>query len=141
MHTFAGTMRALYAGPQLKAELVVMTLAITETVDTKEIARMVASAKGASAFLKAMSNEKRLLILCMLSQGERSVTELEGLLELRQPTVSQQLARLRAERLVKFRRNGKTIYYSLGSEDARKVMNLLFELFCESEASAGCNLN
>ena len=115
-----------------------MTLAAAEHGTDKDLDKMVASAKTACAFLKALSNETRLLILCMLAEGEKSVTELEAMLNLRQPTVSQQLARLRAEDLVTYRRNGKTIYYSLGSSEARQVMDLLYELFCrEQEAAAG----
>ena len=114
-----------------------MTIAATENEAGKDLDRMIASAKGASTFLKALSNETRLLILCMLADGEKSVTELEGLLELRQPTVSQQLARLRAENLVTYRRNGKTIYYALGSDEARQVMDLLYDLFCRKPGTPG----
>lgn len=83
----------------------------------------------ASNLLKALANENRLLLLCLLARGERSVTELETTLALRQPTVSQQLARLRADDLVTHRRQGKTIYYSLASEEARRVMAVLDKLF------------
>ena len=102
----------------------------------KDFDAMVENARVASNFLKALSNEKRLLMLCLLSQGEKSVTELEALLDLRQPTVSQQLARLRAENLVNYRRNGKTIYYSLASEEARQVMKLIHRLFGPENAAA-----
>jgi DNA-binding transcriptional ArsR family regulator len=91
-----------------------------------------ASAKTASTFLKALSNENRLLLLYLLAEGEKSVSELEALLGLRQPAVSQQLARLRADDLVGYRRKGKAIYYSLNSEPAERVMNLLQEIFCRS---------
>src|SRR6266851_10096500 len=84
--------------------------------------RMQDNAKRAADFLKALAHENRLMILCILSQGEKSVSELERLLSLRQPTVSQQLARLRADGLVETRRDGKTIYYSLASEEARIVV-------------------
>ena len=70
------------------------------------------------------------MILCILSQGERSVSELEQMLSLRQPTVSQQLARLRTEGLVASRRDGKTIYYSLASEQARVVVGAVYDMFC-----------
>jgi DNA-binding transcriptional ArsR family regulator len=92
--------------------------------------RLMASAKSASDLLKALSNENRLLLLCLLAEGEKSVSELETLLGLRQPAVSQQLARLRADDLVGYRRNGKTIYYSLTSEPAQRIMNLLYEIYC-----------
>jgi DNA-binding transcriptional ArsR family regulator len=92
--------------------------------------RMAEKARRAAGFLKALAHENRLMILCILSQGERSVSELEEMLSLRQPTVSQQLARLRAEALVATRRDGKTIYYSLASEEARVVVGAVYEMFC-----------
>ena len=73
---------------------------------------MAANAMLASNFLKAISHEGRLMILCHLASGEKSVTELEDLLSARQAAVSQQLSRLRLEGLVTPRRDGKTIYYS-----------------------------
>jgi DNA-binding transcriptional ArsR family regulator len=98
-----------------------------------EMAAMMENAVVASDFLKAMANENRLLLLCLLADGEKSVTELENTLALRQPTVSQQLARLRADNLVSHRRDGKTIYYSLASDEARRVIELVYELFCASK--------
>jgi DNA-binding transcriptional ArsR family regulator len=97
---------------------------------------MAAGARQASGFLKALSNQSRLLILCQLGEGEKSVSELEGLLEMRQPALSQQLARLRADRLVETRRAGKMIYYRLASEEARRAIELLYELFCAPAADA-----
>ncbi len=98
---------------------------------------MMENARAASRFLKALSNENRLLLLCALSEGEKSVSELEQALGLRQPAISQQLARLRAEDLVAHRREGKSIYYSLASEEAGRMMELLYELFCrETEAAS-----
>ncbi len=99
-----------------------------------EMKRMMKRAQAASDFLKALGNENRLLLLCLLSDGERSVTELEDMLQLRQPTVSQQLARLRSENLVSYRRDGKTIYYSLASDEARQVIKLVYRLFCDPDA-------
>ena len=93
-----------------------------------------AKARKASDFLKALSHEHRLLLLCILSQGERSVSELEQLLSLRQPTVSQQLARLRLDGLVATRRDGKTIYYSLASEDVRRVIGVIYDIYCGPKA-------
>lgn len=92
------------------------------------------SAKRASRFLKGVSNEHRLLILCNLVEAERSVSELEALLGIRQPTLSQQLARLRSDRLVTTRRDGKSIYYSLASDEARELLGLLYRLFCAPAA-------
>jgi DNA-binding transcriptional ArsR family regulator len=94
------------------------------------VEEMASHAKEASDFLKAISHESRLMILCILSAGERSVTELEAMLSLRQPTVSQQLARLRYDGLVETRRDGKVIFYSLTSEKARRVVAVLYDLFC-----------
>lgn len=91
--------------------------------DDRDIAPWMAGrAETVAAFLKALSHEGRLMILCHLAGGEKSVTELEGLLGQRQAAVSQQLARLRLEGLVMTRREGKAIFYRL--EDAR-VMALL----------------
>lgn len=87
-------------------------------------------AKQASDYLKALANENRLLILCILTEGEKSVTELEAMLALRQPTVSQQLARLRTEGLVTTRRDGKTIYYSIGDENVRRILTTVYDIFC-----------
>ncbi len=98
------------------------------------LAEMAAKARAASRFLKALSNHNRLLLLCLLSEGERTVSELEAALGLRQPAISQQLARLRAEGLIAGRRDGKSIHYRLASEEARRVMMLLYELFCEPES-------
>jgi len=92
--------------------------------------RLVDKARRAADFLKALAHENRLMILCILSQGEKSVSELEQMLSLRQPTVSQQLARLRAEGLVTTRRDGKAIHYSLASEEARVVVGAVYDMFC-----------
>ena len=86
-------------------------------------------ANVASEMLKAMAHESRLVILCLLYQGEKSVTELESILELRQPTISQQLARLRNDKLVETRRDGKLIYYSIASEEAAYIVELLCHLY------------
>jgi ArsR family transcriptional regulator, virulence genes transcriptional regulator len=92
--------------------------------------RLARNAKRAADLLKALAHENRLMILCILSQGEKSVSELEQMLSLRQPTVSQQLARLRADGLVTTRRDGKTIHYSLTSEEARVVLGAVYAVFC-----------
>ena len=95
-----------------------------------DLDRMVDNAKRASEFLKALAHESRLIILCILAQGEKSVSELEEELNLRQPTVSQQLARLRADGLVSTRRDGKVIYYSLASDEARTIIGAIYDVFC-----------
>ncbi|PPB79739.1 ArsR family transcriptional regulator [Albidovulum inexpectatum] len=86
--------------------------------------------EDAAAFLKALSHEGRLAILCLLLDGEKSVTELETLLDQRQSAVSQQLARLRLEGLVQPRREGKVVYYSLQDDRCRRMIALLSEFFC-----------
>ena len=91
-------------------------------------------ARAASAFLKALAHESRLMILCDLLHGEKSVGELEALLSRRQSTVSQQLARLRLEGLVSARRDGRTIYHRIASDRARSIIGALHASFCPSGA-------
>jgi DNA-binding transcriptional ArsR family regulator len=88
------------------------------------------NARRASSLLKAMSNERRLLILCYLASGERSVGELERLVGLSQSALSQHLARLRRDKLVKTRRAAQTIYYSLAGHEAASIMSVLHDLYC-----------
>jgi DNA-binding transcriptional ArsR family regulator len=92
---------------------------------------LVANARGASEFLKALSHEARLMILCLLVDGEKSVSDIEETLKLRQPAVSQQLARLRADDLVEARREGKNIYYSLARSEVRDIIEALHRAFCK----------
>ncbi len=96
-------------------------------------ADMKESAARAAAFLKTLAHEGRLMILCHLGEGEKSVGQLEELLQIRQAAVSQMLARLRQERLVSTRRDGKTIYYSLQDGNVAQVIGLLYDLFCKPE--------
>lgn len=100
------------------------------TCPAVDAADMLGKAESASSFLKALSHEGRLMILCHLSTGEKTVTELEALLHSRQAAVSQQLARLRLEGLVSHRREGKAIYYALADERARRMIELVYDLFC-----------
>jgi len=95
--------------------------------------KMVESAVDASNFLKALAHEGRLMILCHLSSGPKSVTELETLLASRQAAVSQQLARLRLEGLVSARRDGKTIYYSLQDPKVIRAVALVYDMFCNPD--------
>lgn len=95
-----------------------------------ELELLMRRARDASDFLKAISHESRLIVLCLLSEKERSVSELERILSLRQPTISQQLARLREDRLVTTRRDGNTIYYSLANDDVRRVIELVYSIYC-----------
>ncbi len=92
-----------------------------------------ASAAQACTMLKILANEDRLLILCQLMQGKKNVGELEQLLGIRQPTLSQQLTILREEKLVSTERKGKYIYYSLSSQEAMQIMLTLFELYCQND--------
>jgi len=93
---------------------------------------MLQNAQAAAAFLKALAHEGRLMILCHLSSGEKSVSELETLLESRQAAVSQQLARLRMEGLVACRREGKTIYYFLHDPKVRRAIEMVYDMFCKT---------
>lgn len=95
-----------------------------------DIDALIGSAHEASGFLKALAHQARLLILCLLIEEEKSVTEIEELLRLRQPAISQQLARLRADGLVETRREGKNIFYSLARPEVREVIGALHRAFC-----------
>ncbi|MCG6904766.1 MAG: metalloregulator ArsR/SmtB family transcription factor [Rhodobacter sp.] len=106
---------------------------ISQDMSDAEMDRMVDNACTASNFLKAISHEGRLMILCHLVSGEKSVTELEELLSARQAAVSQQLARLRLEGLVTPRRDGKTIFYSLADDRPRRMLETIYELFCKTD--------
>ncbi len=99
----------------------------------QELDRMVENATDASNFLKAISHEGRMMILCHLVTGEKSVTELEELLAARQAAVSQQLSRLRLEGLVVPRRDGKAIFYRLADDKPRRLLEVVYDLFCNAE--------
>ena len=94
------------------------------------IEAMQAQAGKASALLGAMANEKRLMLLCQLVDGERSVNELTASLGSPQSTVSQHLALLRREGFVRARRDGQTQYYSLAGNEARAILETLQFLYC-----------
>lgn len=106
---------------------------IDADIDDDRLDEMMDNATIATNYLKAISHEGRLMILCHLATGEKSVTELEDLLSARQAAVSQQLGRLRLEGLVTPRREGKTIYYSLTDDKSRKIIGLVYELFCKTD--------
>lgn len=99
--------------------------------------RLMKSARKASDVLKAISHENRLMLLCILAEKERSVGELEQILSLRQPIVSQQLARLRYDNLVTTRREGKTVYYSIADNDVRRITSLIYDIYCEGGVDGG----
>ena len=91
--------------------------------------------REASALLKWMAHEGRLMILCDLLHGEKSVGELEALQSRRQASVSQQLARLRLEGLVSARRDGRMIYYGIASDKARSIIGVLYTSFCATDGA------
>jgi DNA-binding transcriptional ArsR family regulator len=91
------------------------------------------NAGQAVATLKLLANEDRLLLLCQLSKGESSVGELEELLGIRQPTLSQQLGVLRSEQVVSTRRQGKNIFYSVADPAVLEILALLYLLYCSKE--------
>ena len=95
-----------------------------------DVDAMAEQARAASDVLKALAHEGRLMILCHLVAGEKSVSELEDLIGARQAAVSQQLARLRFDRLVNTRRDGRVIYYSIASAEVSSVIETLYNLFC-----------
>lgn len=97
---------------------------------------MAASAEEAASCLRALSNPSRLLLLCQLVEGERSVGELEAALNLGQAYVSQQLARLRADGLVKAVRDGRIVRYSLADPRVTPILEVLYREFCSVEARA-----
>ncbi len=107
-------------------------LSVPEAVvkDELDVDEMLDNAREASEFLKALAHESRLLILCLLIERERTVTELEQLLGIRQSAVSQQLARLRADDLVEARREGKNIYYSIARPEVVEIVGSLYRAFC-----------
>lgn len=93
--------------------------------------RMAGNAAEAARFLRALAHEGRLMVLCGLAQGERPVAELQRLVPLSQSALSQHLAVLRREGLVATRREAQHIHYRLADERVRRVVPLLYELFCD----------
>lgn len=93
-------------------------------------------ADEAANLLSCMANPDRLMLLCMLVQGERNVSELRHLTGVEQPTLSQQLTVLRTEGLVQTRKEGKYVYYRLGNPDVLRVMQTLYDIFCAPNTSA-----
>ena len=102
---------------------------VTKAINFDELR---ASADKASGLMKVMANSDRLMLLCQLSQGEKSVGVLEQILDIRQPTLSQQLTVLREAGLVATRRDGKNIFYSISSQSAMAVMSVLHQEICQS---------
>jgi DNA-binding transcriptional ArsR family regulator len=106
-----------------------------ETIDLdglsrEDISEFSSHVQEATDFLKALAHETRLMILCLLSEGEKTVSELEAKVRQPQAIVSQQLARLRAEEIVKTRREGRQIYYSIARAEIVTVVRALHTMFC-----------
>ena len=91
------------------------------------------NAAGAALLMRSFGNEDRLLLLCELSQGERCVSDLQLATRIMQPSLSQQLAVLRAQALVKTRRDGKRIFYSIGDAAALELLKSLHRIFCKGK--------
>lgn len=103
---------------------------MTKANESIDLNAMQAAAAQACGLLKVLANPDRMMLLCQLSQGEHSVNALEMALGIGQPTLSQQLAVLRDEAVVRTRREGKQIFYSIASAEAIAVLQLLYALFC-----------
>lgn len=106
------------------------------TIDLKSMRN---SADEASALLKAMSNRHRLLALCQLVDGEKSVGQLASFLNVRDLTASQHLALLRRDRIISSRRDGQTIWYRISSEPVLAIMRVLYDTYCATSAPASRN--
>ncbi len=106
-----------------------------ETPSAATLQTIQSNARRASTLLKAMSNQHRLMILCQLVPGEKSVSELERIIGLSQSALSQHLARLRRDQLVRTRRAAQTIFYSLNGEEASAVIETLYGLYCGTTAT------
>ena len=98
--------------------------------DFRQLTELHDMASHACELLKAMANEWRLIILCQLSEGEKTVSELQSLLGLSQSALSQHLAVLRREKIVSARKNAQSVHYSLAGDEATRVMETLHDLFC-----------
>ncbi len=101
----------------------------------EQLEGFMSKARAASKLLKALSHETRLLILCILSQGEKTVGEIEAILGLQQAVVSQQLARLRLEDIVTTRRDGRLIFYRISDPSLTSLVSVLYEMYCGPNAT------
>jgi len=99
---------------------------------SKEIdaSRMADAAQRASKLMKTLGHKDRLMVLCHLASGEKSVGELAHLLNIPQSPLSQHLARMRKQELVTTRRDAQTIYYSIASHEASELVGLMYDLYC-----------
>lgn len=113
-----------------------MVVALLDNVtDKSRLDDFMSKAAAASELLKALSHESRLLILCILVNGERTVSEIETILGIQQAVVSQHLARLRIEELVKTRREGRQVYYSIANPGLNDLLAVLYRMYCEPEGN------
>ena len=101
-----------------------------ESIDPR---RMAVAAQQASDLMKTLGHKDRLMVLCHLASGEKSVGELAALLEIPQSPLSQHLARMRKENLVVTRRDAQTIYYSIASDEAAAMVTLMHDLYCGND--------
>lgn len=113
-----------------KAYLATESNSAVELQDSARLSELHDMASHACELLKAMANEWRLMILCHLSEGEKSVSELQNLLGLSQSALSQHLAILRREKIVRARKHAQSVIYSLAGDEAIKVMGTLHDVFC-----------
>ncbi len=105
-----------------------------QSLEDSPVTQMQEHAADAAGLMKALGNESRLMILCMLTEGERSVSDLNAIIPLSQSALSQQLARLRQQGLVRTRRESQTIFYSLANGPADRVIHLLHDIYCGTPA-------
>jgi len=115
-------------------------VSLNPTPAAEDIEILMEQARKAGDLLKALSHESRLLILCILVQGEKSVSELEEIMNMPQAAVSQQLARLRFDRLVSTRRDGRMVYYSVANDEVSQLVEMLYEFFCKPALEASRNV-
>lgn len=101
-----------------------------------DMTEMRSAAESAVRMLKSLSNDHRLMILCLLSEGEMSVSHIGQHIDLDQSPLSQHLARLRSEGLVKTRKVSQSVFYSLDSEEARAIIKTLYQIYCGNQATA-----
>lgn len=109
---------------------------LKQTCTSVVLEQMQQHAAEAAALMKALGNESRLMILCTLAEGERSVSELNEIIPLSQSALSQQLARLRLQALVETRRESQTIYYALADGPADRVIRVLQDVYCPAGIAA-----
>jgi ArsR family transcriptional regulator len=120
----------------IKAGMATEDIQITMNQDQQLNPQLMSTAAGrACELMKTLGHKDRLMVLCHLADGERSVGELAGLLDIPQSPLSQHLARMRKESLVKTRRQSQTIFYSLASDEVRKIIGLLHEMYCSDAAA------